>query len=116
MFVILKPDVILAGQDTHILSWIVDSTGERLQTFSLRQLQLCHAKLLYAEHKEKDFFLPLCEYMINGPVAIVTFSGGPLDRGIVDDIRSQFGTSIRQNAIHASRTVEDEKRERAIFE
>jgi nucleoside diphosphate kinase len=54
--------------------------------------------------------------MINGPVAIVTFSGGPLDRGIVDDIRSQFGTSIRQNAIHASRTVEDEKRERAIFE
>jgi len=126
-FVMLKP----GGLQRRIL-------GEILSRFERKGLKITALKLLrpdralaeahYAEHRGKDFYEPLIEYTLSGPVAAMVLEGenavkqvrlltGPTDANEAPPgtIRGDFAVRINHNVIHASDSVESAGREIALF-
>lgn len=81
----------------------------------------------YAEHKGKDFFLPLCNFMTSGLVSVVELHS-PNDKDIVKQVRQMlgrvgekgtlrgdYGSTTQHNAVHASDSDESAKREIALW-
>ncbi len=116
MFVIIKPDAISRGLGTTILREIELLGRTEILTYRVKIITLVQANKLYAEHRDKDFYKPLCDYTTSGPSGIARFAGGFLDRIVVEKLRERYGLDFRRNSIHASRTWEDTLRESAIFD
>lgn len=124
---ILKPDSI---EDNNI--------GKIISLFEKNELQVIAAKMLhlsrkqaegfYAIHKERPFFNELVEFMISGPVLVMTLEGENAiskNRDIMGatnpkeaapgTIRGDFAESIDRNAVHGSDAPETAKTEIAFF-
>ena len=82
----------------------------------------------YAEHVEKDFYESLRDFMCSGPLVAAVLSGddaialvrelnGATDPAKAEPgtIRADFAKTVRQNAVHASDSVESARREIAIW-
>lgn len=126
-FAILKPSVAARYQTQTIIKFI-ESKGFDIIKQESRCITLKEAKDLYAEHAEQEFFLELCNYMTKGIVTLLLLynsSGDCVEKfreivGINDasdgkTIRGIFGISKRENAIHASDSIESYERESKIF-
>lgn len=96
------------------------------------QLTKDQAEQFYAEHAGRPYFPDLIEYMTSGPISalIITYPSHPsqtinkfreaigaTNSSTPGSIRAMFGNPAitRENAIHASDSKENAKRERAIF-
>jgi nucleoside-diphosphate kinase len=112
--------------------------GEITAIFQDRGLKMVGAKLgwypsefweeFYAEHKGKDFFERLVNYMSSGPIFITVWSGenaiaiarhlagatDPLE-AVPGSIRGRYGLGMPMNTIHASDSPESAEREINLF-
>ena len=126
-FVMVKPD----GVQRNLLGTIIsrfESKGFKLVGLKLMQLDESMAREHYAEHVDKPFFPGLLEYITSGQVAPMVLEG----KGVVEEvrkmmgktnpkdaapgtIRGDFGIEIGRNVIHGADSVENAKREMAIY-
>jgi nucleoside-diphosphate kinase len=101
-----------------------------LQVIAARMLQLSQAQAegFYAVHRERPFFKDLVKYMGSGPVIVQVLEGenavaknrelmGATDPKKADKgtIRADFASSIEENVVHGSDSVDNAKIEIAYF-
>ena len=101
-----------------------------LKIIGARMLQLTHAQAegFYAVHRERPFFKDLVRYMSSGPVVVQVLEGenavaknrelmGATDPKKADKgtIRADFASSIEENVVHGSDSVENAQTEIAYF-
>jgi len=128
-YFMIKPE-ILAAQKQHIgaILKMVNDCGFRILQVQSRQLDRATVELFYVEHKDKPFFNSLVDYITSGPVLAVRLERHEAVRrlrelvGATDPaeaatgtIRYLFGTSLQNNAVHASANIDDAERELAVI-
>jgi nucleoside-diphosphate kinase len=101
-----------------------------LAIIGARMLQLTQgqAEGFYAVHRERPFFRDLCTYMTSGPVMVQVLEGesavarnreimGATDpkKAAPGTIRADLATSIEENVVHGSDSVENAAREISYF-
>jgi nucleoside-diphosphate kinase len=125
--VIIKPDAFEKNQQLGILSMFCNAGLNMVKLQALkpdREMVERH----YEEHKDKDFFSELVEFMLSGKVCVAILEGedavarartllGPTDpeKWAPTTVRGKYGTDRRHNACHASDSVESAKREIGIW-
>lgn len=125
--ILIKPDAVKAGNTGKILS-IYEASG--LKIVALRMLVMTRALAAkhYEEHIGKIFYSRLVDFMTSGPLAAAVLEGetavakARTVNGATDPLQAEAGT-IRKlfaedkthNAVHASDSIENAKREISIF-
>ena len=125
--ILIKPDAYERGL-----------TGEIISRFEHKGLRICQLKRMmldretaehhYEEHRGKDFFEPLVEFMTAGPLVAMVIEGreaiaaartmiGPTDpvEASAGSIRGDFGLEVRRNLVHGSDSSESADREIGTF-
>lgn len=126
-FSIIKPDAVkrnLIGQITQRF----EENGLRIVASKMKRLSQSEAEGFYAEHKGRDFFDALVQYMTSGPIIVQVLEGeGAILKnreimGVTDPskaaentIRADFALSVRENSVHGSDAPESAKREIDYF-
>jgi nucleoside-diphosphate kinase len=127
-YFMIKPEAVrdqVFGEILHLVS----RNRFRVDRLELRTLSRQTAEEFYAEHKERPFFADLVAYMTSGPVIAIQLSGDeaqPRLRQLVGatnpadatpgTVRYMFGSSLQENAVHASDSPDSAARElRIIF-
>jgi len=128
-YMMIKPEVVAAeSQKIGELLAMVQANGFRIKNLALKHLDRELVERFYAVHKERPFFPELVDYIASGPVVAVHLerenaivklrelvgATNPADAAC-GTIRSLFGTSLTQNAVHASDSVENGKLELGII-
>jgi nucleoside-diphosphate kinase len=126
--VLLKPDAVSRGLIGEIVGRVEKKAGWRIAALELRTLDLETLRQHYAEHAGRPFYEPLLEFMSSGPSVVMAVEGERVIEGMralagVTDsiaaapgsIRGDYGTSVRENLIHASDSEKSAARELEIF-
>ena len=124
---IIKPDAVANGHAGKILDRILQE-GFAVRALKLVTLSKAEAEGFYAVHRERPFFGELTDFMSSGPcIPLVLDRDGAVakwrevigatnpadaDEGT---IRKQFATSMGENAVHGSDSVENGKLEAGYF-
>ena len=113
-------------------------TGEIIARFERKGLRLCALRRMvlsrdwaerhYEEHRGKDFFEPLVDFITGGPLVAMILEGeraieaarqiiGSTDpvEATPGSIRGDYGLSTRLNLVHGSDSPESAAREIRIF-
>ena len=124
---IIKPDAVAKRKSGAILQHILE---EGFNVLAMRQQRLSQneAEGFYAVHRERPFFKDLCEFMTSGAVVLVALERdnavaqwrkviGATDPAKADagTIRKLHGSSLGENAVHGSDSVENGRIECAYF-
>ena len=126
-FAMLKPEVLQRRLAGEIIGRI---EAKGMSILALKQMkisdELCRQH--YAEHRDKEFFLPLVRYMTGGPVVAMVLEGENdisrlrllcgatrVDEAAPGTIRGDYATSTQMNIIHASDSAASAKREISLF-
>ena len=122
----VKPDVVEQALYGEIIAHVLRN---RFAVVSLRMLEFDRetAERFYEMHRERDFFPDLIDYITSGPVVALEIEGegvvgrirafiGTTDPSKADagTIRHMYGSSIQNNAVHASDSADSAKKELAI--
>lgn len=115
--VIIKPDAY--SKRNQILKYFENYQYEILADPIILTKKIVEE--FYEEHKNKNFYDKLIQFMLSGNVMILKIIGE--DSNIIKDIRyivenkirPKYGTDSTANAIHASDSFESAKREYAII-
>lgn len=126
-FSIIKPDAVrrnLIGQITQRF----ESNGLVIVASKMKRLTRAEAEGFYAEHKGRDFYEPLIEYMISNPIIVQVLEGENAIKknreimGVTDPakaeantIRADFALSVRENSVHGSDSEASAAREIEYF-
>ncbi|NPV42380.1 MAG: nucleoside-diphosphate kinase [Firmicutes bacterium] len=126
-FVMIKPDGVkrrIVGEIIHRL----EKKGLEIVDIKLLSLSKELAEEHYSEHKGKEFFDQLIEYITSGPVIAMVVKGnnaiqavrqlmGNTDpiKAAPGTIRGDYGLTIRENLVHGSDSLESSKREISLF-
>lgn len=125
--IIIKPDGVERGL-----------VGEVIRRFEARGLEIVALKMMradreliekhYEEHRGKQFFGDLVNYLCSGPVVVFVLRGpraisvcrtmvGATDatQAAPGTIRGDFGLSIERNLVHASADAESAEREIGLW-
>ena len=126
-YLMIKPEAVRAGHWVDILRIVVQNRF-RVRRLEMRRLAPDLAREFYAEHQGKPFFAPLVDYITSGEVLAVCLEGedpvarlrqlvGATDpaRALPGTLRYMFGTSLQENAVHASDSPESARRELGIL-
>ena len=129
--VLIKPD----GVKRNLIGEIIArcerkgyNVVELKLTTPTRELLAAH----YAEHEGKSFYEPLMEFMSSGPVVAIALEGQRVIEGfrsiagsteptaaapgtIRGDLGRDWGTTVVQNLVHGSDSVESAERELKIW-
>jgi nucleoside-diphosphate kinase len=124
---IVKPD----GVQKNVIGDVYrrfEQAGLRIVAARMTRLSQSEAEGFYAVHAARPFFRDLVSYMISGPVMIQVLEGaGAVQKnrdimGATDPkkaapgtIRADLATSIEQNVVHGSDSLENAAREIAYF-
>jgi len=124
---IVKPD----GVQKNVIGEVYrrfEQAGLRIVAARMTRLTQAQAEGFYAVHRERPFFKDLVAYMTSGPVVIQVLEGagavaknreimGATDprKAAPGTIRADLATSIEQNIVHGSDSVENAAREIAYF-
>ncbi len=124
---IVKPDAIETGKTGHILAHLQEA-GFTLRAARLVRLSRAEAGAFYAVHSERPFYADLVAFMTSGPclpmalersdaVANLREVIGATDpaEAAAGTIRKLYAESKGRNAIHASDSDENARREVAFF-
>ncbi|ALJ91980.1 nucleoside-diphosphate kinase [Thermus aquaticus] len=126
-FVMVKPDGFRRGLVGEILARF-ERKGFRIVGLKALRISQELAEKHYAEHREKPFFPSLVGFITSGPVVAMVLEGPnavaevrkmmgathPKD-ALPGTIRGDYATTIDENVIHGSATLEDAQREIALF-
>jgi len=124
---IIKPDAVSANHIGEIIARF-EKNDLRIAGIKMLLLTKQQAEEFYAVHKDRPFFPGLVEFMSSKPVVVMVLEGhnavaknreimgatNPLDAA-EGTIRKDFATSISENAVHGSDSVENAKTEIAFF-
>jgi nucleoside-diphosphate kinase len=124
---IVKPD----GVQKNLIGEVYrrfEQAGLRIIAARMMQLTQAQAEGFYAVHRERPFFRDLVKYMSSGPVVVQVLEGenavmknrdlmGATDPKKADKgtIRADLATSIEENVVHGSDSVENARNEIAYF-
>lgn len=124
---LIKPDAVAANNHGKILDMIAASP---LELIAIKKVKMSKevAECFYDVHKEKPFYGELVNFISSGPVYALAMEG---DNAILDwrtlmgatnfeeaeegTIRKKFATSINNNAVHGSDSVENATMELSFF-
>lgn len=126
-FLMVKPDGVKRGLIGEIISRF-ENKGYTLNRLELLTPSVETAQSHYAEHKEKTFFGELVDFLTSGPVVAMEWEGenivtvsrlmigktNPLDAQ-PGTIRGDFASTMSQNVIHGSDSVESAERELSLW-
>ncbi|MCD4772201.1 MAG: nucleoside-diphosphate kinase [Bacteroidales bacterium] len=126
-FSIIKPKAVRSGYIIPILSKIHEG-GFKLIAMRFTQLTLNQAQDFYAVHKGKAFYEDLCEFMSSGPIIVLLLekenavedyrkligATNP-DEASENTVRSLYGSSVQENAVHGSDSDENAEIEGNFF-
>ncbi|QLB19254.1 nucleoside-diphosphate kinase [Mannheimia granulomatis] len=124
---IIKPDATRRNLIGKILAHL-ESAGLTVKALKRLHLTREQAEGFYAEHKGKEFFEPLVDFMISGPIVVSVLEGeeaishyrtlmgatNPENRE-KGTIRDLYALSMRENSVHGSDSEDSAKREIAYF-
>ncbi len=126
-YTMIKPEAVAAGNSGKIIARIEDG-GYKILAMRKVQLSKADAEAFYAVHKERPFYGELTDYMSGGPIVAIALEK---DNAVPDfrqfigatnpqeaeegTIRKDFGTSLQENAIHASDSDENAEIEIKFF-
>ena len=124
---IVKPD----GVSRNLIGEVYrrfEQAGLKVIAARMMHLTLAQAEGFYAVHRERGFFKDLTRYMSSGPVMVQVLEGenavaknrelmGATDPKKADKgtIRADLATSIEENVVHGSDSVDNAKIEIAYF-
>ncbi len=124
---IIKPDAVEAGHLGAIIQQLEEASF-RVRAVSMRHLTREQAESFYAVHSERPFYGSLVEFMTSGPCAPMVLDGedavsrlrtviGATDPNEAEEgtVRERFAESKERNAIHASDSPENARREIGFF-
>lgn len=126
-FSIIKPDAVKRNLIGAILQRF-ENNGLKIVASKMIRLSPEQAAGFYAEHQGRDFYEPLVEYMLSGPIVVQVLAGenaiaknreimGVTDpqKAAEGTIRKDFAVSLRENSVHGSDSAESAAREIAFF-
>ena len=124
---IIKPDAVAKNHIGDIYNRF-EKAGLRIIAARMKHLTTREAEGFYAVHKERPFFKDLVSFMTTGPVMVSVLEGenavakhrdimGATDpkKAEKGTIRADFASSIDENAVHGSDSLENAKTEIAYF-
>ena len=124
---IIKPDATAAGKAGKILAHL-EASGFTLTAARMTHLSRPAAEAFYAVHRERPFYGSLVDFMTSGPcIPLVLEAEGAVPKlretiGATDPaeaaegtVRRLFAESKERNAIHASDSDENARREISFF-
>jgi nucleoside-diphosphate kinase len=124
---IIKPDAVAKNHIGGIYSRF-EQAGLRIIAAKMKHLSVEEASGFYIVHKERGFFNDLIKFMTSGPVMIQVLEGenavekhrdimGATDpkKAASGTIRADFASSIDENAVHGSDSLENAAIEIAYF-
>lgn len=125
--VLIKPDGVNRKLIGEVISRF-EKKGFTIRAMKLLRLSKKTAEQFYSVHKGKEFFHPLVDFMMTGPIVAMILEGeeaiaivrrmmGELDpkKGIPGTIRGDFALSVRRNIVHGSDSPASAKREIAVL-
>ena len=125
--IVLKPDSVKRNLIGEILRRC-DQNGFTIKKLKMLAMSKEEAHTFYAVHKEKPFFNELVSFITSGPIVAAVIEGsdavnevrkiiGATKPSEADPVtvRKDFGTSITQNAIHASDSHESFIKESTVI-
>ena len=125
--VMIKPDGVQRGLVGEVLGRI-ERKGFRVVALEMRVMTKELAAKHYAEHVGKDFYEPLVEFMMSGPLVAAVIEGddaisewrgmmGPTNPADAPPgtIRGDSATNTRANVTHGSDSTSSAAREIAIW-
>lgn len=124
---IVKPDGVARNLIGDVYRRF-ETAGLRIVAARMLHLTKAQAEGFYAVHRERPFFKDLVSYMCSGPVIAQVLEGenavlkhrdvmGATDpkKAAPGTIRADLATSIEENVVHGSDSVENAAREIAYF-
>jgi nucleoside-diphosphate kinase len=125
--VFLKPEAILRGLMGEIIGRI-EKRGLIIAAMKLLQPTRKQAEKVYEVHRGKNFYEPLVEHVISGPILAMVVEG-PNAVSIVRNmigktspleaqpgtIRGDFALDVQKNIVHASDSLENARKEIEIL-
>jgi nucleoside-diphosphate kinase len=124
---IVKPDAVQNGNAGKIIAHL-EQNGFKLRALRMMHFTQKQAEEFYAVHRERPFYGSLVKFMTSGPaIPIVLEASGAVKKlrdviGATDPAEAAAGTvrklyaeSKERNAIHASDSDENARREIAFF-
>jgi nucleoside-diphosphate kinase len=124
---IVKPDAVVSGKAGKVLAHL-EQAGFKVRAAKMVRLARPQAEAFYAVHRERPFFGPLVTFMTSGPcipmalerddaVAHLRTVIGATDprEAAPGTVRALYAESKERNAIHASDSEENGRREVAFF-
>ena len=126
-FSIIKPDAVAKNHIGAIYQRF-ENNGLRIIAARMLHLTRAQAEGFYAVHKARPFFNDLVSFMISGPVMMQVLEGesavvkhrdlmGATDPGKAapGTIRADFASTVDENAVHGSDSLENAKIEIEFF-
>lgn len=126
-FCMIKPDSIKKRCAGAIWT-ILEKEGFTIVRAHQMNLTSSFCEIFYQEHRKKEFFSNLIDFITSGPVLALALKRkqacsylrkimGTTDPKQADKntIRARFGESIEKNAIHGSDSLSSAQRELALF-
>ncbi|HSW71959.1 MAG TPA: nucleoside-diphosphate kinase [Chlamydiales bacterium] len=124
---IIKPDAVAKNHIGDILA-LFEKEGLKIVAARMVHLSEADAKAFYAVHKERPFYKDLVSFMKSGPILVLVLEGNDAvakNRKIMGatnpanaepgTIRKRFASSIEQNAVHGSDSLDNAKTEISFF-
>lgn len=124
---IIKPDAVAKNVIGEIYARF-EKAGLKIVAAKMLHLTRVQAEGFYAVHKERPFFKDLVDFMISGPVIVQVLEGenavlahrdvmGATDpkKAAPGTVRADFASSIDENAVHGSDSLENAQIEIAYF-
>jgi len=122
----VKPDTVGSGHYGEIISMLLKNRFN-ITNLRMREFTRDEAEAFYAVHKEREFFPALVDYITSGPVVAIQIEGDDIVQQIrtfigttnpadapPGTIRYVYGTSLQNNAVHASDSTDSSEKELAI--
>ncbi len=122
-FVMIKPNGVLNALSGKIISRY-ESAGLAIQAITIKNITKSEAEGFYAEHKGREFYEPLIEFMTSGPTLLMVLGGNEAIRvarainGATNPEHAEPGTirfdhapNTRLNVVHSSDSQESAERE-----
>ncbi len=126
-FSIIKPDAVAQNLIGQIYQRF-EAAGLKIVAAKMVQLTSAQAAGFYAEHQQRPFYDGLIQFMTSGPIMVQVLEGEnavAANREIMGatnpaeaargTIRSNFASSVGENAVHGSDAVASAEREIAYF-
>ena len=116
--IVLKPDSVKRNLVGEILRRF-EEKGFVIRKLKMFTMSRSEAEQFYSIHREKPFFNELVTFITSGPIVAAVIEGSDAvnevrviigetkpSEAALGTVRRDFGTSLTQNAIHASDSVE----------